>query len=69
MGSCEGNLLHPNQTQYTVAQYLRKQISVKLLSALILRIKQYSVEKNVTLFCPLAISISGNKQQPEVHGS
>lgn len=68
VGSFKGNLLHPNQTQYTVVQYVRKQISVTLSSALILRIKQYSIEKNVIFFFSLSISVCFNKQ-PEVHGS
>lgn len=67
VGSFKGNLLHPNQTQYTVVQYVRKQISVTLSSALILRIKQYSIEKNVIFFFPF-VNFCFNKQ-PEVHGS
>lgn len=55
VGSFEGNLLHPNQTQYTVTQYLRKQISVILSSALALAIKQYSIEINVIFFLPFGI--------------
>lgn len=46
---------------YTVVQYLRKQISVTLSSALNLRMKQYSIENNVIVFCPVAISICFNK--------
>lgn len=68
VGSFEGNLLPPNQTQYTVVQYLRNQISVALSSALILRIKQYSIENNVIYFFALWQFLCFNKQ-PEVHGS